>query len=333
MKSRGIVFGIVVLLTLSGCVGTVAPGAVGGGWDVDADNHWQSDVVVVSYESPSDDHRDYEPVVVEALEFWTENSEQYAGFDVELRQAEAGEKGDIHVSFVDDVRKCGESVKAAGCAPRITSPYGIDRPVDVQVRTGLDHESSTKILKHELGHTLGLGHDDQPQGFMSAKLSLTKLPETNATDRSNPWNSDEIRVHVSLEGLDGTERWTAEQQVDSALRYYDGGAGGTVPEDVSITRTDSHLDADVVVRFGDSDDCIDGSGSCGRLFGDDHDGDGAYEFYDGLDVVLVDLDQDAVAWHVGRWLGASFGHDNDREYPEPLEGDAGSQDRRSDWWT
>lgn len=333
MKSRGSVIAVVVLLALSGCIGAVAPGAVGGSWDVDADNHWQSDVVVVSYEAPADDTRDYEPIVVEALEFWTENSEEYAGFDVELRRAEAGERGDIHVSFVDDVRKCGESVKAAGCAPRLTSPYGIDRPVDVQVRTGLDHESSTKILKHELGHTMGLGHDDQPQGFMAAKLSLSKLPETNATDRSNPWDRDEVKVHVNLDGLDRTDRWTAERQVGAALRYYDDGADGTVPTDVSITRTTSYVNADVVVRYAGSDDCIDGAGSCGRLSGHDHDGDGADEFYDGLDIVLVDLDPDAVAWHVGRWLGASFGHEDDHEYPEPLEGDAGSLDRRSEWWT
>lgn len=332
MKDRVSVVAITFLLALSGCVGAVGPATMGQDWDVDADNHWKSDVVVVSYESAPDDQRDYEPVVDEALEFWTENSERYAGFDVELRKAEPGEDADIHVSFVDDVRTCGESVNAAGCAPKITSPYRADRSVDVQVRTGLDHESTTKILKHELGHTMGLGHDAEPQEFMSAKLSLSKLPTTNATERSNPWDKDEITVHVDLGGIHPTQRWTAQRQVDAALRYYDRGAGGTVPGDVSFSRTSSPAKADVVVRFADSDDCLDGAGSCGRLSGNDLDGDGADEFYDGLEIVVVDLDSNAIAWHVGRWLGASFGHEADHEYPPPLEGDVGGSERRSDWW-
>lgn len=331
MSSRGRVVVISVLLLLSGCVGAVGPGAMGEGLNVNADNHWQSDVVVVSYESPPDDPRDYEPVVEESLEFWSEHSERYAGFDVDLRQARPGEEADIHVSFVEDVRKCGESMEAAGCAPRLTSPLDVDRPVDVEVRTGLDHESTTKILIHEIGHTMGLTHDDEPQEYMSAKLSLSKLPETNATDRTNPWGEDELSVYVDLGGLKGSDRWTGERQVDASIRYFDDGADGTVPSDVSLTRTSSPRDADVIVRFNGSDDCIDGAGSCGRLSGDDLDGDGAYEFYTGLEIVLVDLHPDSVAWHVGRWLGASFGLE-DHEYPEPLQGDVDGQERRSEWW-
>lgn len=331
MTSRGSAVVLAVLLALSGCAGAVGPGSVGGPVVVDADNHWRSDVVVVSYESPADEPRDYEPVVQEALAYWTEHSEEYAGFDVELRLAEPGEEADVHVSFVEDVRTCGESVNAAGCAPRITSPYDVDRPVDVQVRAGLDHESSVKVLVHELGHTMGLGHGDEPSEYMSAKLSLSKLPTTNASDRANPWNDDEVSVYVDVSGLDRTDRHRAEQQAIAAIRYFDDGADGTVPTDVTVTRTARPSNADVVVRYQADDECISGAGSCGRISGEDLDGDGAYEFHTDVEITLVDLNPDAMGWHVGRWLGASFGLE-EGEYPSPLHGDAGADLRRSQWW-
>lgn len=330
---RSVVAVTVLSLALSGCLGAAAPGAVAGEWDGDPDNHWQQSVLTVSYETPADEDRDYEPLVHRALAYWTEHSEQYAGYDVGFRLAEAGETADVNVRFVDAVGDCGSdaAVEAAGCAPRLTDSRQVDRPVDVAVRTGLSDTSTVRVLKHELGHTLGLSHGDDP-AVMDAHVEVTTVPQANASERASPWTTDDLVVHVDLESVPAGARDDAERQVGAALHYYMDGAEGTVPANTTFYRGDSPENADVTVEFVDRHPCRSSAGSCGRVAGDDPDGDGVVEYHDRLDVTLVDLDPDAVAWHVGRWLGRGFGHVHDGEYPEPLRGNASYGDRRSVWW-
>lgn len=330
-----LVAAVAVLFGLSGCVGPIEPGAIGAnGWDGDPDNHWESDVLSVSYEQPAGDDRDYEPLVHEALAYWTEHSQRYAGYDVGLRLADDGEAADIHVTFEEEVTDCGEyteDVHTAGCAPVLTDANQIDRPVDIRVRTGLSNESTVKVMKHEIGHALGLTHDDEPQEVMAAQTELTTLPKTDAVDRELPWQTNELVVYVDARTEDDENE--VDRQVGAALRYFMDGADGTVPENVTFYRADSPENAHVTVTVTDVHDCRSGPGSCGTTSGTDLDGNGELDYYTGLDIVVVDIDTDAVAWHVGRWLGTGFGHTDETEYPEPLRESASYEERRSEWWT
>lgn len=332
MRRPAVVAVVALALVLSGCVGTAEPGAIGAGFE-DPANHWQEPVVTVSYEAPDGDDRDYGPLLDRALGYWTEHSDEYAGYDVGFRRADPGEAADVRVRFVEEVGDCGAAAgeEAAGCAPVISDADQVQRPVDVEVRTGLSDESTIRVLEHELGHTLGLSHGDGP-ALMDAAIDLDTLPRRNASDRSHPWRSDDLVVHMDLEGAVADERHAVERQVGAALHYYMDGADGTVPHGVTFYRSESPEDADVVVRYRSSDDCRDSPGSCGTVAGDDLDGDDAPEYYDRLEVVLVDLEPDAVAWHVGRWLGKGFGQDTADAYPEPLRQRAGYEARRSTWW-
>ena len=322
---------VAVVFVLSGCVGAAEPGALGQGFSGDPDNHWQESVLTVSYEAPADDDRDYRPLVHEALVYWTEHSERYAGYDVGFRHAEPGEAADVHVEFVESVGDCGAAGgNTAGCAPVITKSRQVSRPVGLEVQTGLSDDSTVAVLKHELGHTLGLSHDDGPAGVMDATIDLSTLPREDAADRATPWRSDELDVYMDLEAA--ADPAAVERQVGAALRYYMDGADGTVPPEVTFYRTESPEDADVVVRYVGSDACRDDSGSCGTVSGGDVDEDDALEYHDRLEVVLVDLETDAVAWHVGRWLGTGFGQDDASEYPDPLRRHTDYDERRSDWW-
>ncbi len=332
MDGRGLAVVVVLTVTLTGCLGAVEPVAIGQGWDGDPDNHWQKDVLTVSFESPPNDTRDYEPVIHDALVYWTQHSDEYVGFDIGFRRADDGTRGDIHVEFVDTVRECGGVSNTAGCAPILTDESDIDRPASVEVRTGLSRESTAWVLKHELGHTLGLDHGEGPEDVMAAKTELTTLSQPNATERAFTWSEHDFTVYTDVSGVPADQKDAYDRQIEAVLHYYMEGAAGAVPEEVAFYRTSRRETADIVIEAVAEDECRSTSGSCGTIDGADRDGDGAYDEYTHLDVLLVDVESDVVAWHVGRWLGASFGHQQEADYPEPLQQNTTDEVRRSQWW-
>jgi hypothetical protein len=321
---------LVLIVVLAGCSTSYAENPV---WMGDEDNHWREETLTVAVEMPANSSRDYRPLVREALDYWAANSKQYAGFPIQYELERNATDPDLVVDFVPTIENCGRENHTAGCAPVLTAPTQVDRPVRVRVMTTFSDESTVQVLKHELGHTLGLTHDDPPESVMAAKSTLTTPPQPDATERALSWDAPELSVYVDDTNVSAADRDEARRQVREALDYYARGAGGTVPENVTFVRTDDRSAADVVIRFRDSAPCSSGSGSCGAVSGRDPDGDGALEYYTRLEITLVDIDPPATGWHVGRWLGYGFGHREKAEFPPPLRQDASAEERRSEWWT
>ncbi|MFC6989665.1 matrixin family metalloprotease [Haloplanus sp. GCM10025708] len=276
--------------------------------------------------------RSFASHVRDAAAFWEANADRYAGYPVAYEVRPNATAPDVVVKFVQTIPDCGPTEDAVGCAPRVTAAGQIDRPETVWIRTGLSDESTRLVLKHEFGHTLGLGHDDAPRDVMRAASVLYTEPQPNATERSFPW--DDAAFTVAVDAANASNPDGAREQVDHALGYYESGAPG-MPSNVTFTRVaqaDAGGDrADVVVRFGPTEGCSKSRGSCINTVGTDPDGDGAIEVYTRAEITLLDVDTTAVGWHVGYWLAFVFGAEDDAEKPPPFR-DAGYRERRGEWW-
>jgi hypothetical protein len=294
-------------------------------------NPWGDDELTVAINNTANDSRNFRPLVADSLDFWANNSTRYAGFEIDYQLEPNASNPDIVVEFVDSIESCANVTDPAGCAPYVNYGGEVSRPVTIEVVGSYSNESTRLILKHELGHTLGLNHTAKPQSVMAPSSQLKTLPRPNATERRLPWADANFTVYLADENVSNPEE--TRRQVRSALDYYADGANGTVPANASFEFVDNRTEAEVVVEFGEELPCRTGeSGSCGRVRGTDPDGDNALERYDHLRITLSDLDTEAVGWHVGYWLGYGFGFERDSEWPEPFR-NASYEERRSEWWT
>jgi len=289
-------------------------------------NPWGSDPIVVAVRNDGGRDREFAAFVREATAFWEANDEQYLGFEVRYEVRPDATDPDLVISFTDRIPDCGNVSDAVGCAPLVTDARQLDRPETVWVKTMLSDESTVLVTKHELGHTLGLTHDDPPRDVMRARSVLYTEPQPNATERAFPWQDAEFTVRI--DAANASDPTGAESQIDHALTYYEDGPPG-MPDNITFERTDD--DAEILVRLGATETCRASSGSCISTYGVDPDGDGAIETYTRVEITLVGLDTDAVGWHVGYWLAHAFGAEDDEEKPPPFR-DASGRERRSEWW-
>jgi hypothetical protein len=294
--------------------------------DADAGaNPWGSEPIVVAVEGPPD--RDVVPLVRTAAAYWEANDTRYVGYAVDYEVRPDASEPDVVVRFRDEIEGCERNDHTAGCAPYITHSAQIQRPVTVEIKTGLSDASTIQVIEHELGHTLGLGHDDEPQDVMRTGVTLTTLPQPNATERAFPWADGEFTVYVDVDEAPNPD--AARGQVTRALNYYQRGAPG-MPDNLTFELVDDP-DAELVIRYAEASSCTGRSGSCGSSRGPDPDGDGASERYSTFVVTIVGIDTEAVGWHAGYWLASAFGAEADAEKPPPFR-NASYQDRRSEWW-
>jgi len=166
----------------------------------DGDRHpFAGETVTVRVDKRSDTDHDLGANARQALAFWEEHAETYAGFDVAFDLVES-EEPDLVIAYADDLAGCetvaGASERVLGCAPILGPGIRVPQPVVARVVAGGRPFGKIRITtKHELGHVLGLGHEDEPRRVMSNR------PE----DRIPLYD---LRIDVWEQTLAGVERTT-----------------------------------------------------------------------------------------------------------------------------
>lgn len=289
---------------------------------------WGTGPVVVAVNDSAAGNRSVVPLVEAAVDYWNRNSLQYGEYGAQFRVVPNASEPDVVVRF-REVVPCQGETGWLGCAPVYNATSDAAAPSYVDVRTGYTNDSTTQTLKHEFGHLLGLTHGDDPSPLMNASHDAVRLPAPNVSQRSNPWPDDTVTVYVDYGDEPGDRRETIAAQVDRTLDYYEGGADGHVPANVTFVRVETASEADVVVSFPADPTCRNGAGSCGRTFGRDVDADGRLEHYTKSQIEISGVQPDAVGWHLGYWLGSALGATDRSELPPPFRSD---DNRQGAWW-
>lgn len=264
------------------------------------DNPWQKEPIIIGIDNGADPDRNYTAPVIKAVDYWHANGEGYTAWEPNFSVEPNSDSPDIVIRFVNEITSCGleEGGVIIGCANLLYVDSHPNDPEVVLVNLGLTDQSTYRVVRHELGHILGLEHGEGPSGVMK--------------EYSEVFNQV-VRVHFEFETRAEHEKRDTKTQSGYAFDYYSSGAEGFLSEDVEFAIITDSEAADVVIQVNES-----GADSW------------AYDEGDHVVIELNGIKTSHRGWHVGYWLGFYFGANSTSELPPPF--DEPDSDPRSQWW-
>jgi hypothetical protein len=292
------------------------------------DNPWNVATIRVEIENQND--RNYEPAVRDAIDYWEEHAAQHTEWhDVAFEIVPQSAESDVTIRFGTIERRDAVGNETVGCAPYPGSDGFQTDPV-VEISTGYTNRSTVTILKHEVGHTLGVEHTQQP-AFMTPEIELATLPQRDAVDKPNPWEQDTLRVYVDDSDVPEPVKPTVATQISHVFRYYNAGGEGATPDDVELVRTDTRRDADIVVEAVRNGDIDERRYADGIYYGVNLDEDQPIERVENGTVhVAYDVEGETgyIGYATGYWIGVFLTLEDE---PAPPWADDGIT-YRDEWW-
>lgn len=132
------------------------------------DHPFADRTAVVTIERVEADHERLERLLREAIDFWNQHSDEYLQYSTTLVYRPEAEDPDIVVEERSAIEECGlhDDGEFAGCATLLQPGDDDILPADVDLVPAPSDWLYRRVIKHELGHVLGLTHDDEPVEIM-----------------------------------------------------------------------------------------------------------------------------------------------------------------------
>jgi hypothetical protein len=281
-------------------------------------NPWGESQITVAVVDETNTNREFTPLIEQGVGYWNDNLSRldYEGQFTVTNTSDP----DVRVRIVEEIDTCGvhDHTDAVGCAEVNNGVWSADRPTEVRIQRGYADESTKNIVAHEIGHTLGLRHEDAGEwAVMVPERDRATTPQPNATVQANPWASNTISVfYASRTNVSQSEQNKTEAAFDTALEYYSEGADGFVPDDVEIRRTTDREEADIEIAISES---VAGGNATATWRGIDEDKDDELETHTHATVLIESsVPPDQRGWYAGYMIGTTFGINDRSDLPPPF---------------
>lgn len=268
-----------------------------------------------------------------SIAYWNDNIDEYSSFEGRFVFRPNASDPDILVIYERQV-VCSGNETAIGCAPIYRGDDTVtNQPSTIKIESGYIKSNTTQTIKHEFGHVLGIEHNTEPMPLMAPSADVTHQSIQDAHDRSNPWYTRNLSIYIEYnKGWYDNEKERYKKELQHAVDYYDEGAKGHVPTNISFAWTRNRSEAEILFRFPNDPPCGEPGEdvSCFSQFGHDLDTDPAHEYHVNATISITDIPEDRVAWHAGYWLGFAMGSANVSDLPPPF--DEPQDDPHEEWW-
>jgi len=297
---------------------------------------WDTTVVEVGINNSAYPRRNVTQSALWAIAYWNANLQTYTDWNFTFRLVDQDDSDvelqvmDSHVSCDGDaVGKIGSNTSPGyGCSSVSTRDVADETTIQV---AGIQSAASMRlVIRHELGHVIGLNHTEKPYEAMGT--AVVDEDVQNATDRYNPWPTETITVTVDNASYDDDRDMEAvHSEAQYATAFFQQGAAGTAPNvTYEYNASASVNQSEIVVRGPAYSGCtVEGDASIGRIYGVNRDSDASLEQHTKVNICTEGIDDEALSWHIAYWIGSGMGLTAE-ELPDQLQGED-YDERRSRW--